>query len=53
LKARRIPFGLIYIAALVLVIILIPLIRFSGTQASTLMHRQSSAMTLRLDNMKL
>lgn len=53
LKARRIPLGLLYVAALVAVIVLIPLCRFAGSQASTLTHRQSSAMTLRLDNLKL
>jgi hypothetical protein len=53
LKARRIPLGLLYIATLILVIVLIPLIQFSSSQSSTLMHRQSSAMTLRLDKMKL
>jgi hypothetical protein len=53
LKARRIPFGLLYIATLILVIVLIPLIQFSGSQSSALTHRQSSAMTLRMDKMKL
>lgn len=53
LKARRIPLGLLYVAALVAVIILIPLCRFASSQASTLTHRQSSAMSLRLDNLKL
>jgi hypothetical protein len=53
LKARRIPLGLLYVAALVAVIVLIPLCRFAGSPASTLTHRQSSAMTLRLDNLKL
>lgn len=53
LKTRRIPLGLLYIATLVLMIILIPLIQFGSRQASTMMHRQSSAMTLRLDKLKL
>jgi len=53
LKARRIPLGLLYIATLVLLIVLIPLIQFLGPHASAMMHRQSSAMTLRLDKMKL
>ncbi|URK87128.1 hypothetical protein LP421_25555 [Rhizobium sp. RCAM05350] len=53
MKARRIPLGLLYIATLILVIVLIPLIQFSSSQSSTLIHRQSSAMTLRLDKMKL
>ncbi len=53
MKAHRIPLGLLYIAALVLLIVLIPLIQFGGRQASTIMHKQSSAMTLRLDKLKL
>jgi hypothetical protein len=53
LKARRIPFGLIYIVMLILVIVLIPLIQFSGSQSSALAHRLSSATTLRMDKMKL
>lgn len=51
LKARRIPFGLLYIATLILVIVLIPLIQFSGSQSSALAHRLSSATTLRMDKM--
>ncbi|KQV29000.1 hypothetical protein ASE23_11775 [Rhizobium sp. Root73] len=53
LKARRIPLGLLYIATLILLIILIPLIQFSASQSSSLAHRLSSATTLRLDKMKL
>ncbi|HTO32054.1 MAG TPA: hypothetical protein VL202_12870 [Pararhizobium sp.] len=53
MKARRIPLGLLYVGALVVVIILIPLCRLAGSDASTLTHRKSSAMTLRLDNLKL
>lgn len=53
MKARRIPFGLLYIATLVLVIVLIPLIQFSGSQSSSLAHRLSSAATLRMDKTKL
>ncbi|WP_428426024.1 hypothetical protein [Pararhizobium sp.] len=49
MKARRIPLGLLYIATLVLVIVLIPLIQFSGSQSSALAHRLSSATTLRMD----
>jgi hypothetical protein len=53
LKARRIPLGLLYIATLILVIVLIPLIQFSVSQSSSLAHRLSSATTLRLDKMNL
>jgi hypothetical protein len=53
LKARRIPLGLLYVATLVLVVVLIPLIQFFSSQSSAMMHRQSSAMALRLDKMKL
>ncbi|MBP1858858.1 hypothetical protein [Rhizobium herbae] len=53
MKARRIPLGLLYIATLVLLIVLIPLIQLLGPHASAMMHRQSSAMALRLDKMKL
>ncbi|CAN7684361.1 hypothetical protein LJR098_002250 [Rhizobium sp. LjRoot98] len=53
MKARRIPLGLLYIATLILLIILIPLIQFSASQSSSLAHRLSSATTLRLDKMKL
>lgn len=53
MKARRIPLGLIYIATLVLLIVLIPVTRYAAPQAATLMHRQSSAMTLRLDKVNL
>jgi hypothetical protein len=49
LKARRIPLGLFYIATLILVIVLIPLIQFSGSQSSALAHRLFSATTLRMD----
>ncbi len=52
LKARRIPFGLLYIATLVVVIVLIPLIQFSGSQSPALAHRLSSATTLRMDKMR-
>lgn len=53
LKARRIPVGLLYIAALILMVVMIPLIQISSSQSSTLMHRQSSATALRIDQMKL
>ncbi|MDW5315054.1 hypothetical protein [Rhizobium sp. PL01] len=53
MKARRIPLGLLYIATLILVIVLIPLIQFSVSQSSSLAHRLSSATTLRLDKMNL
>ena len=53
LKARRIPLGLLYIATLILVIVLIPRSNSPASSVSMLMHRQSSAMTLRLDKMKL
>ncbi|WP_426229483.1 hypothetical protein [Pararhizobium sp. DWP3-4] len=51
MKARRIPFGLLYIALLILVIVLIPMIQFSGSQSSALTHRLSSATALRMDTM--
>ena len=53
LKARRIPFGLLYIATLILVIVLIPLIQSSGSQSSALAHRLSSAAALSVDKAKL
>lgn len=53
LKARRIPLGLFYIATLVLLVVLIPLLRLAGPHAATLMHRQSTSMALRLDKAQL
>ncbi|MCW0002057.1 hypothetical protein OE766_28035 [Pararhizobium sp. YC-54] len=53
MKARRIPLGLLYIAALILVVVLIPLFQISSSQSPVLMHRQSAATALRLDKMKL
>ncbi|WP_158515782.1 hypothetical protein [Pararhizobium polonicum] len=53
MKARRIPLGLVYIATLVLLVVLIPLLRLAGPHAATLMHRQSTSMALRLDKAQL
>jgi len=53
LKARRIPLGAVYIATLILVIVLIPLIQFSGSQSSALAHRLSSAAAIRMDKINL
>ncbi|WP_276120456.1 hypothetical protein [Pararhizobium qamdonense] len=53
MKARRIPLGPVYVATLILVIVLIPLIQSSGSQTSALAHRLSSAAALSVDKAKL
>jgi hypothetical protein len=53
LKARRIPLGPVYIATLILVIVLIPLIQSSGSQSSALAHRLSSAAAIRINKTDL
>jgi len=53
LKARRIPLGLLYVAILILIVITIPLAQFAERQSMTINHKQSTALTVRLDQMKM
>jgi hypothetical protein len=51
LKARRIPLGLLYVAVLILIVTTIPLAKFAPRQPIN--HRQSTAFSVRLNQMKM
>jgi hypothetical protein len=51
LKARRIPLGLLYVVILILIVITIPLAQFARWQQIN--HRQSTAFSVRLNQMKM
>ncbi|CAN7561850.1 hypothetical protein LJR235_003978 [Pararhizobium sp. LjRoot235] len=51
MKARRIPLGLLYVAVLILIVTTIPLAQFARRQPIN--HRQSTAFSVRLNQMKM